>query len=137
MEHFYLNIQISIKKITFFCTFLLLLFFTNQSYSQSSNNAIDSAGDIAFVAFHDNDDGFSFLFLDDCPNGTTIRFLDDGWTGSAFNSPTAEGEVLWTNNTGSTINKVIANITSENQDISHEKFKDLPYSGRQNTYIIT
>ncbi|MFT6504952.1 MAG: hypothetical protein ACJAWU_000767 [Oleispira sp.] len=69
------------------------------------NGAIDDPGDIAFVAYHDDDDGFSFLLMDDAPNGTSIRFTDEEWTGTAFDTPTGEGEVLWTNNTGSTITK--------------------------------
>ncbi|SEL22912.1 Calx-beta domain-containing protein, partial [Aquimarina amphilecti] len=88
------------KTITLF---FFIQFFLSSIYAQVQDGIIDDPGDIAFVAFHDNDDGFSFLFLDDCPAGTEIRFTDEGWNGSAFNSTTAEGEVLWINDTGNTI----------------------------------
>ena len=77
----------------------------NASFAQNNNGAIDAAGDIVFVAYHDDDDGFSFLLLDDCPNGTSIRFVDEEWNGTGFASSTSEGEVIWSNNTGSTIAK--------------------------------
>ncbi|OEK00317.1 hypothetical protein BFP97_01770 [Roseivirga sp. 4D4] len=73
--------------------------------AQNNNGSIDAVGDIAFVAFHDNDDGFAFVLLDDCTAGQVIRFIDEGWTGSAFASVSSEGEVTWTNSTGSTISK--------------------------------
>ncbi|WP_170827426.1 BspA family leucine-rich repeat surface protein [Roseivirga sp. 4D4] len=67
------------------------------------NGVIDAPGDIVFVAYHDNDDGFSFVLLDDCPTGTEIRFTDEGWNGTSFNSLTSEGEVLWINDSGATL----------------------------------
>ncbi|MBW1298289.1 beta strand repeat-containing protein, partial [Aquimarina litoralis] len=73
------------------------------SYGQVRDGVIDDPGDIAFVAYNNDDDGFSFVFLDDCPDGTTIRFTDEEWTGTAFSTPDGEGEVLWTNNTGGII----------------------------------
>ena len=89
--------------------FLILTIISNSSYSQNSNGSIDSPGDIAFVAYHadnggaDQEDGFSFILLDDAPAGTAIRFVDEEWNGTAFIDPANEGEVLWTNSTGSTI----------------------------------
>ncbi|NMH89212.1 T9SS type A sorting domain-containing protein [Flavivirga algicola] len=94
MKKNYLKIKI-IVCVWVLCSFSL--------YGQIQDGVIDDPGDIVFVAFHDNDDGFSFLFLDNCPNGTSIRFIDEGWNGTSFNSTTSEGEVLWTNNTGTTI----------------------------------
>ena len=78
------------------------------------DGVIDDPGDIVIIAYYAqtnnvNGDGFSFLFTDDCPPGTSIRFTDEGWDQSlvppAFNSTTNEGDVLWTNNTGCTIPK--------------------------------
>jgi hypothetical protein len=85
-------------------TIIMMLFalFTS-AYSQVVDNSISDAGDIAFTAYHNTDDGFSFVFLDNCPSGTTIRFVDEEWNGSAFVSENLEGEVLWTNDTGSMI----------------------------------
>lgn len=95
MKQNYLNIKISIS-------FLLFLFYFN-TYSQVQDGVIDDAGDIAFVAYHDNPDGISFVLLDDCPDNTSIRFVDEEWTGAAFSSATSEGDVLWINNTGGII----------------------------------
>lgn len=90
----------------------ILLLIPGIVLSQNDNSLIDAAGDIAIVGYHDDDDGFSFVLLDDCPNGTSIRFVDDEWTGGSFSSATGEGEVLWTNNTGATIDAgVVIDIT--------------------------
>jgi len=92
--------------------FLFVLLFPFITFAQIEDDTIDDPGDIVFVGYHDTDDGFSFLLMDNCPNGTSIRFVDEEWTGAAFNSPTGEGEVLWTNNTGGTLAKgTIINIT--------------------------
>lgn len=97
------------KKNTLFAYFIVCLFFTPNAFSQNRNNFIDAPGDIAFVAYHadnggaDQEDGFSFILLDDAPDGTTITFIDEEWDGTQFSSPTNEGDLLWTNNTGSTI----------------------------------
>ena len=78
-------------------------------YAQIQDNMIDDPGDIAIVSYHNDDgndgqeDGFSFILLDDAPAGTTIRFIDEEWDGNAFVNTTGEGELLWENNTGSTI----------------------------------
>ncbi|MFY0591878.1 beta strand repeat-containing protein, partial [Roseivirga sp.] len=80
--------------------------------AQNNNGSIDAAGDIAFVAYHDTNDGFSFIFLDDCPAETIISFIDDEWTGSAW-AGVGEGELVWENNTGSTISKgTIVDVTN-------------------------
>ncbi|WP_286746315.1 Ig-like domain-containing protein [Roseivirga sp. UBA1976] len=85
----------------------------NASFAQNDNGAIDAAGDIVFVAYHDSDDGFSFLLLDDCPNGTVISFIDkEPNTSGNWSGQSGEGELQWTNNTGSTIAKgTIIDIT--------------------------
>ena len=102
------KITLNTKIFSFLFIFLGIL----NTISQNDNGQIDAPGDIAFVAYHDDDDGFSFILLDDCPNNTSIRFTDEEWNGTAFVSPTGEGEVLWTNNTGNTITKGnIINIT--------------------------
>lgn len=88
------------KKITFV---MLICISTSTISSQIANNSITDSGDIAIVAYHDNPDGFSFVLLDDCPDTTSIKFIDEEWTGSSFASATTEGEVTWTNNTGATI----------------------------------
>jgi hypothetical protein len=80
-----------------------LLATTSISQAQIIDSTIDDPGDIAFVAYYEDVDGFSFVFLDDCTTGTQIRFTDEEWTGSAFASTTTEGEVLWENTTISTI----------------------------------
>lgn len=92
---------------------LIALFSLSSIYAQNSNGIIDAPGDIAFVAYHDNVDGFSFVFLDACPNNTQIIFTDKEWNGTVFES--GEGSVVWTNNTGNTIAKsVVINIQSAN-----------------------
>jgi len=84
---------------------LLLLIFTFQtSFTQNNNSTIDVAGDIAFVAYHDTLDGFSFIFLDDCPVNTIISFIDDEWLGSNW-AGNSEGELVWQNNSGNVITK--------------------------------
>ena len=48
--------------------------------------------------------------MDDCPAGTTIKFTDEEWNGTTFG--TGEGDLTWTNNTGTTIVKgTIVTIT--------------------------
>lgn len=89
------------KKITLSLTLLSI----SLTQAQTKNASISDAGDIAIVAYHDNPDGFSFVLLDDCPNNTTIYFIDEEWTGAAFASATTEGEVTWTNNTGAIISQ--------------------------------
>ena len=89
------------KKTTLLKT--VFLFSIIISNAQIIDATIDDPGDIAFVAYHDDPDGFSFVLLDDCPVGTQIRFTDNQWTGSGFESLTAEGEVLWENNTLNTL----------------------------------
>lgn len=86
-------------------TFILIgsYLFSIVTYSQIENNSISDPGDIAIVAYHDSPDGFSFVFLDNCPINTEIRFIDEEWIGDEFNTLATEGDVLWTNNTGSTI----------------------------------
>lgn len=82
---------------------MLMFALSTSTFSQVVNNSISDAGDIAFTAYHNTDDGFSFVFLDNCPVDTTIRFIDEEWDGSAFASENLEGEVLWTNSTGTII----------------------------------
>ncbi len=87
----------------------LTIFFYNQTYAQNDNGVIDAPGDIAILSYHsdngstDEEDGLTFLLIDDAPAGTSIRFIDEEWNGTAFATPTGEGELLWENNTGSTI----------------------------------
>lgn len=81
----------------------LTFFMTNFVQSQIVDNSIDDPGDIVITAYHNNSDGFSFVFLDNCPIGASIRFVDEEWNGSAFASLANEGEVLWTNTSGGII----------------------------------
>ncbi len=95
-------------RINFFWSVLLCLHFFINSYGQIQDGIIDDPGDIAFVGYFfngesGNNEGFSFVFLDDCPAGTQIRFDDEEWTGSSFDSVNREGQVLWENNTGTII----------------------------------
>ncbi|WP_051336202.1 Ig-like domain-containing protein [Aquimarina latercula] len=96
----------------------IVILISFKAFSQNQNNLIDAPGDIAFVAFHtdnggaDQEDGFSFILLDDAINGTTITFIDEEWDGTQFSSPINEGDLIWTNNTGSTIDAgTVINIT--------------------------
>ncbi|WP_010523008.1 T9SS type A sorting domain-containing protein [Aquimarina agarivorans] len=89
-------------------TLLIYLIFSGTVFSQVQDSTINDPGDIAFVGYFyngasGNNEGFSFVFLDDCPAGTTIRFDDDEWTGASFATANGEGQVLWENNTGSLI----------------------------------
>ncbi len=95
-------------KINFFWSVLLCLHFFVSSHAQIQDGVIDDPGDIAFVGYFfngasGNNEGFSFLFLDDCPVGTKIRFDDEEWTGSSFDSENREGQILWENNTNGII----------------------------------
>ncbi len=52
-------------------------------------------GSIAFVGFNaDGNDNLAFVALDTIPNGTTIFFQDNEWTGTSFN--TGESGWSWT-----------------------------------------
>ncbi|MDX1906306.1 MAG: lamin tail domain-containing protein, partial [Bacteroidia bacterium] len=58
-----------------------------------------TTGDIAFTGFNaDGTDGLAFVTFVDIPANTQIWFTDDEWTGTAFSSPTSEGDVVWSNN---------------------------------------
>ena len=84
---------------------VLLLVIHNHATAQQ-DSTIDDIGDIAFVAYsYGSQDGYAFVLLDDCPNGTVIKFIDEEWTGSSFYSTNGEGENTWTNNTGSYLSK--------------------------------
>jgi hypothetical protein len=61
-----------------------------------------SVGDLSIMGYlSDDPDGFSFVNWVSIPNGTSISFTDNGWTGSALT--TNENTVVWQNNTGSAI----------------------------------
>ncbi len=85
-------------------TFLIAFLCYYTAFAQL-DNMIDDPGDIAFVAYEtDPVDGYAFVFLDNCPDGTVIKFIDEEWLGAAWSSATGEGENTWTNNTGGQIN---------------------------------
>ena len=74
-------------------SFLLLV---TSLFSIQANSQSLSAGDIAFIAFNaDGGDDAAFVALADIPNGTSIYFTDNEWTGSAFGD-TNEGTITWT-----------------------------------------
>ncbi|MCB2423463.1 Ig-like domain-containing protein, partial [Thalassolituus alkanivorans] len=88
--------------------FLFLLFFLPLVASAATQDGvINSPGDIAILAYNAAgtvpDSGMTFLLLDDCPAGASVYFTDDEWAGTAFATPAGEGQVVWTNNTGSSI----------------------------------
>jgi hypothetical protein len=61
-----------------------------------------SVGDISIVGFSSDDpDAFSFVNWVNIPNGNTLNFTDNAWTGSALT--TNEGTISWQNNTGAAI----------------------------------
>ena len=94
--------EILIRVIFIFCFCLTL----NAVSAQTQNNAIDATGDITFVAYSGSSagiQGFAFVLLDNCPNGTAIGLTDEEWTVSG--TFPAEGWITWTNNTGATIAK--------------------------------
>ncbi|MCE7996924.1 MAG: hypothetical protein HEP71_33490 [Roseivirga sp.] len=102
---------------------VLSLFFASSLHAQNANGAIDAPGDIAIVAYHnddgasDQDDGFSFVLLDNAPPGSSILFTDDEWNGSVFDTGTGEGELIWINNTSNTLSAgTVISITSADQD---------------------
>ena len=105
--------------------FLFLLFFIPLVASAATQNGvIDSPGDVAILAYNGYDispltrnDGLTFLLVDDCPNGATITVTDEEWDGAAFTSPTGEGDLTWTNNTGATLEKgTVIKITNAQDD---------------------
>lgn len=83
-------------------TIIFFFLFFNMSFAQQ-DDMINDPGDIAFTSYATTIDGYSFVFMDNCPAGTVITFTDEEWLGAAFSSATSEGENAWTNNTGSTI----------------------------------
>ncbi len=99
------------KKYFYKISLLLTLFMWGKLdclTAQTQNGAINANGDIAFVSYatvtENGITGFAFVLLDDCPNTTTIYFTDDEWRGGPSFS-TGEGDLTWTNNTGSTITR--------------------------------
>ncbi|UXD86831.1 Ig-like domain-containing protein [Thalassolituus hydrocarboniclasticus] len=108
--------------------FLFLLFFLPLVASAATqNSSIDSPGDVAILAYNGYDvspsvvynDGLTFLLVDDCPNGTTLTITDEEWDGAAFSTPTGEGNLTWTNNTGSTLARgTVIKITNASDDPS-------------------
>ena len=55
-----------------------------------------TAGSIAFVGYNaDGTDGIAFIVIDTIDPGQVIRFNDNEWNGTAFN--TGEGSFTWTN----------------------------------------
>ncbi|MCT7360732.1 Ig-like domain-containing protein [Thalassolituus pacificus] len=108
--------------------FLFLLFFIPLVASAATqNSSIDSPGDVAILAYNGYDvspsvvynDGLTFLLVDDCPNGTTLTITDEEWDGAAFSTPTGEGNLTWTNNTGSTLARgTVIKITNASDDPS-------------------
>jgi len=98
---------------------MLVFSLSTSAVCQVVNNSISDPGDIAITAYHNTDDGFSFVFLDNCPVGTTIRFIDEEWSGTAFVSENNEGDVLWTNDTGSTITQgTVIHIENADDELS-------------------
>lgn len=70
-------------------TSLILCFSATQIFAQLQ------AGDIAFLAMQtDAPDGFAFIALQDIPGNSSIRFTDNGWSGTALF--TNEQTVVWT-----------------------------------------
>ena len=70
-------------------TSLIICFSSIQTFAQLQ------AGDIAFLAMQtDAPDGFAFVALNDIPGNTSIRFTDNGWSGTALF--TNEETVVWT-----------------------------------------
>ncbi|WP_026755756.1 T9SS type A sorting domain-containing protein [Sediminibacter sp. Hel_I_10] len=58
-----------------------------------------SAGDIAFIGFHlDDNDGFTFITLKDIPSGEVIYFTDHSWSYSfnTWHNNTADAHYAWT-----------------------------------------
>lgn len=97
------------NKITFVqkkvCILFLFLLGITAIYAQNNNGTIDVAGDIAFVAYHNDDDGFSFLLLDNCTVNTLITFIDEEADNTGNFNGTSEGELVWTNTESNTIPK--------------------------------
>ena len=82
-------------KKNYFFTLLISLCFNGLLFSQTTL----SPGDIVIIEMQgDGTDGFRFVPLVDLEAGTTIRFTDNGWLGTALRS--GEGTVLYTAPTG-------------------------------------
>jgi len=101
-----------IIQLIFLCSFCCWTLLSAQQ-----NGVIDAPGDILIIGYNDAalnpGDGFSFLAVDDIPDGTQIIFTEDEWDGTQFEGN--EGEVVWTNNTGNTLPRGTV-ITIENAD---------------------
>ncbi len=105
----------------------LLCFLPLVASAATQNSSLDSPGDVAILAYNGYDvspsviynDGLTFLLVDDCPNGTTLTITDEEWDGTAFSTPTGEGNLTWTNNTGSTLARgTVIKITNASDDPS-------------------
>jgi len=104
--------------------FLFLLFFLPLVASAATQDGvINSPGDVAILAYNGYDagppitynDGLAFLLIDDCPDGTALTVTDAPWDGSGFS--TVEGDLTWTNNTGSTLTRgTVIKITNASDD---------------------
>ncbi|QEI07992.1 DUF3616 domain-containing protein [Pigmentiphaga aceris] len=65
-----------------------------------------AAGDIAFVGINTaGTDAYAFVLLKDIDTGTSIRFTDKGWDGTAFKS--GESDLLWTANSALTAGTIV------------------------------
>ncbi len=66
--------------------------------------SLSQSGDIAFTAYSPSEENFAFVTFVDIGMGQSIFFDDEEWNGvDAFTSPTSEGNVRWTNSSGSVI----------------------------------
>jgi len=128
--------------------YLLTLFTFSLSITAiaQQDGVIDDLGDIAFIASEASDfmslnQGFSFLALDEIPNGTQIIFIDEEWDGTAFGN--GEGEVTWTNNMGMTLPRgTVVDIVSPNDNpvasigMAVESDAGFNYSGPEQIFTI-
>ena len=74
------------------------------SLFSQQDGVIDDPGDVMIVGFSFvGTDGFSFLAMDNIPNGQSIMFTDEEASGGSFPGTNFEGEVTWTNNTGGVV----------------------------------
>jgi hypothetical protein len=94
---------------------LFFVFISKLSFSQTTL----SAGDIAFIGFHaDDQDGFTFIMLKDISANTVIYFTSQGWDGSNTTWYTGNGgHFSWTAPPGGLTTGTIVYITETAADL--------------------
>ena len=92
-------------------------------------------GSIAFTGFNaDGGDNIAFVVLEEIPAGTEIHFSDNEWTGSAFDTLSAETIFTWTATSTISAGTIVtidnvSNITTVTSNLGTVAFTQTAISG--------